>query len=132
MPASLADRIARAPRPHDPALAADDRRPLRRPEPGPARELLAGAAGCSAFLAGLIAREADWLRAALDAPPEATHGGDPRGDAGRRPAALADSLRIARAAPRCSSPSPTSAAPGISTTSPAPSPTSPTARCSSA
>ncbi len=38
----------------------------------PVRALLTGAAGCSTYLAGLMEREADWLRAALATPPEAS------------------------------------------------------------
>jgi glutamate-ammonia-ligase adenylyltransferase len=68
---ALADRVARAPRPHDPEPAAEAAARFAD-APGPVRELLAGAAGCSGHLAGLVAREADWLRAALAAPPEAS------------------------------------------------------------
>ncbi|MFO1209552.1 MAG: bifunctional [glutamine synthetase] adenylyltransferase/[glutamine synthetase]-adenylyl-L-tyrosine phosphorylase [Amaricoccus sp.] len=70
-PATLADRIVRAPRPWDPAQASDAA--LRfAAQPAPVRALLQGTAACSPFLAGLIAREADWLDQALAAPPEAT------------------------------------------------------------
>jgi glutamate-ammonia-ligase adenylyltransferase len=34
------------------------------------RDLIRGTAGCSPYLGGLMTREADWLRAALAAPPE--------------------------------------------------------------
>ena len=68
---TLAARIARAPRPYDPAMAADVAARFAA-HPEAVRALLAGTAGCSTFLAGLISREADWLEAALGQPPEAT------------------------------------------------------------
>ncbi|MBP7243503.1 bifunctional [glutamine synthetase] adenylyltransferase/[glutamine synthetase]-adenylyl-L-tyrosine phosphorylase [Amaricoccus sp.] len=82
--ASLADRISRAPIAHDPAPAADVAA-LFADLAGPVRELLAGTAGCSPYLGGLMRREADWLREALGSPPEASlaailaapHPGDP-------------------------------------------------------
>ena len=69
--ASLAARISRAPIPHDPALGAEAAA-LFADQSGPVRDLLAGTAGCSGYLGGLIRREADRLRAALAAPPEGT------------------------------------------------------------
>ena len=69
--ASLAARISRAPIPHDPALGAEAAA-LFADQSGPVRDLLAGTAGCSGYLGGLIRREADWLREALAAPPEDT------------------------------------------------------------
>ncbi len=74
----FAARISRAPAPFAPdqgqeALAA---LPSLPPE---LAEVIAGAAGCSPYLHGLILREADWLAAALSGPPEA---------------ALEDALRI--------------------------------------
>ena len=71
MGASLAERIRRAPHPHDRALLADVAASFGDVG-GPARELLDGTAGCSTFLAGLMQREAAWLREALEAPPEAS------------------------------------------------------------
>ena len=68
MPASLAERIGRAPRPYDPGMAADAAARFAA-QPEAVRALLEGTAGCSAFLAGLIAREADWLEEILAAPP---------------------------------------------------------------
>ncbi|HRO12318.1 MAG TPA: bifunctional [glutamine synthetase] adenylyltransferase/[glutamine synthetase]-adenylyl-L-tyrosine phosphorylase, partial [Amaricoccus sp.] len=64
--------------------------------PGPARALVEGTAGCSTFLAGLIEREADWLRAALDTPLEDTLAATLAAMPAEGTAALADSLRIAR------------------------------------
>ncbi|MFC3087204.1 glutamine-synthetase adenylyltransferase [Tabrizicola soli] len=67
---SLAARITRQPIAFDPAAAAD----LRLELPGFAPEvmaLMAGTAGCSPYLRGLMLREADWLRAAVEAPEAA-------------------------------------------------------------
>jgi [glutamine synthetase] adenylyltransferase / [glutamine synthetase]-adenylyl-L-tyrosine phosphorylase len=66
---SFASRIARAPRPHDPDLAAETLRAL--PEvPGPVADLVRGTAGCSPFLRGLLEREAAWLEGAFATEPE--------------------------------------------------------------
>ncbi len=95
MAGTFTDRIVRSPRPHDRALA-DEVAANLGDLPGPARELLEGAAGCSIFLAGLIAREADWLRQALAGSPEdgfaAILAAMPADDV----PALATSLRVAR------------------------------------
>lgn len=92
---SLADRITRAPRPYDaaqlPEIAA-----RFGDLAGPARALLEGAAGCSGFLAGLIGREADWLREALATPPGETLAAILAAMPAEGTAALADSLRVAR------------------------------------
>ncbi|HET9067407.1 MAG TPA: glutamine-synthetase adenylyltransferase, partial [Amaricoccus sp.] len=95
MAATLAQRIVRAPRPHDPNQVAGIAARFGDLDE-PARALLEGAAGCSAFLAGLIEREADWLRAALDTAPEEALAGILAGMPAEGTAALADSLRIAR------------------------------------
>ncbi len=71
MAAGLADLVTRAPRPHDPERGADITAPFDD-LPEAARDLLRGTGGCSGFLGGLIEREADWLRAAMAAPPEET------------------------------------------------------------
>ena len=92
---SLADRITRAPVPYDGAHLGEIAARFGD-LPGPARELLEGTAGCSPFLAGLILREADWLRAALDRPPEASFAAILAAMPAETVAALADSLRIAR------------------------------------
>ena len=85
-------------------------------QPGPVRALLEGTAGCSAFLAGLIAREADWLEAALEVAARDGARRHPRRDAGRRIAPPSPTAcGSPGAAPRSSSRSPTSAAPGAST-----------------
>ena len=67
---TLAARITRLPIPFDPAAAAD----LRDELPGFAPEvmdLLAATAACSPYLRGLMQREADWLREAVEAPETA-------------------------------------------------------------
>ncbi len=64
-------RISRVPRPFD-AEKADS---LDVPGvKGDALSLVRAAAGCSPYLAGLIAREAAWLPEAMDAPEQATRG----------------------------------------------------------
>jgi glutamate-ammonia-ligase adenylyltransferase len=67
---TLADAIIAAPRPHDTDRGAEVDALFSDLAPGP-RALLAGTAGCSGFLDGLIRREADWLRATLETTPEA-------------------------------------------------------------
>jgi glutamate-ammonia-ligase adenylyltransferase len=93
--AALADRIVRAPRPHDPALVPEIAAAFAD-LPEPARALLEGAAGCSSFLAGLIRQEADWLRAALAEPPEETFAALLAAMPTEGVAALGASLRVAR------------------------------------
>ncbi len=95
MAASLADRITRAPRPFDAAMAADAADRFAS-QPAPVRALLEGTAGCSTFLGGLIAREADWLEAALAAPPEETMAAILAAMPAESSAALADSARVAK------------------------------------
>ncbi len=67
---SFASRLTRCPIPLDPDRAADalGQLPGLMPE---LRDLVAGTAGCSPYLAGLIAREAGWIAAALEGTPEA-------------------------------------------------------------
>ena len=66
---SFAARLTRCPIPHDAEAAA--RLPAMAGDlPAGLRALLQGAAGCSTYLAGLIADEADWLAEALAAGPE--------------------------------------------------------------
>ncbi len=67
---TLADRITRAPRPHDRERGTEIAA-LFGSRTAPVRDLLAGTAGCSGYLAGLMQREADWLAEALDEAPEA-------------------------------------------------------------
>ncbi|MBM3604665.1 MAG: glutamine-synthetase adenylyltransferase [Alphaproteobacteria bacterium] len=62
---SFVSRITRLPLPMDPARGADVAG-LFPDLPAPLRDLVAGAAGSSPFLTGLLRSEADWLPAALD------------------------------------------------------------------
>ena len=92
---SLADRVARAPRPHDPAQVP----PIAArfaDLPGTVRALLTGTAGCSPYLAGLMEREAEWLREALAAPPEASLAAILEEAGGEDLAALPARLRVAK------------------------------------
>ena len=66
---SFAARLTRSPRPYDPERGADAAAALPDLPPEVA-ELIAGAAGCSPYLAGLIGGEADWLTEALHSDPD--------------------------------------------------------------
>ncbi|WP_299149938.1 glutamine-synthetase adenylyltransferase [uncultured Tateyamaria sp.] len=77
----LTDAITRLPRPHNPERGAEAVESL--PDmTGSVRDLIRGAAGCSPYLAGLIAREAAWLPGALDDVEAALHAAlePPEGD----------------------------------------------------
>ncbi|SMY09674.1 glutamine-synthetase adenylyltransferase [Flavimaricola marinus] len=69
MTKSLADRIRRTPIPYDPERGADALEALPWAK-GPMADLIAGAAGCSPYLGGLMHQEASWLEQAV-AEPEA-------------------------------------------------------------
>ncbi|SIO13434.1 glutamate-ammonia-ligase adenylyltransferase [Rhodovulum sp. ES.010] len=66
---SFASRLTRTPIPHEPerATEAEDRFSAQPPE---IRALLAGTAGCSPYLWGLMTREAEWMDAALAGDPD--------------------------------------------------------------
>ncbi len=66
---SFADRITRLPLPHDPARGADARAACASCVVV-FGDLVEGAAGSSPYLAGLIARESDWLVTATNGTPE--------------------------------------------------------------
>jgi glutamate-ammonia-ligase adenylyltransferase len=67
---SFESRITRSPRPFDPDRGAEAL--VKLPDlPPRTREVVEGAAGSSPYLAGLIAREAEWLAGAFDAPDDA-------------------------------------------------------------
>jgi glutamate-ammonia-ligase adenylyltransferase len=66
----FASRLTRAPIPFEPEPASEVRAGFADLPPG-LQEVLAGAAGCSPYLAGLMRREAPWLREALAGEPEA-------------------------------------------------------------
>ncbi|MCV2864701.1 glutamine-synthetase adenylyltransferase [Defluviimonas sp. WL0075] len=93
---SFASRLTRCPIPHDPARTEEPRVRFAALAPE-LRALLEGTAGCSPYLAGLMAREADWIEAALAGSPE-----DALEDAlslgeGVASAALGSALRQAKA-----------------------------------
>ena len=67
---TLAARLTRLPIAFDLAAAADLRAELSGFTPQ-VMDLLAATAGCSPYLRGLMLREADWLRAAVEAPEAA-------------------------------------------------------------
>ena len=67
--AAFSARLTRCPIAFDAAAGADAAQAFADLAPE-LRALLAGTAGCSPYLKGLMEREADWLRAALTAAPE--------------------------------------------------------------
>ena len=67
---SFAARLTRAPVPHEPDRAAEAAE-LFASQPSELREVLAGTAGCSPYLWGLMRRETAWLETALAGAPEA-------------------------------------------------------------
>ncbi|MGO4910298.1 glutamine-synthetase adenylyltransferase [Pseudorhodobacter sp. W20_MBD10_FR17] len=72
---NFASRITRSPMPFDPKAAADICTDFADVSPELAT-LLGGAAGCSPYLADLMAREAEWLRGALVQAPETALAGE--------------------------------------------------------
>lgn len=92
MSGPLSARIRRLPLPYDPERGT---RAVPSDAPGPLRDLLAGAAGSSPFLAELMAREGGWLVPALEDPEaafEAVLAGLPEGP----PDGLGAALRQAK------------------------------------
>ena len=67
---TFASRLTRSPDAFDAAQGADAAEAFGDFAPE-VRALIAGAAGCSPYLSGLITRDGDWLRTALDAPEDA-------------------------------------------------------------
>ncbi|MDH3262496.1 MAG: glutamine-synthetase adenylyltransferase, partial [Paracoccaceae bacterium] len=67
---SFAARLTRSPLPFEPERGAEAAA-LYGGLPPEVREVIAGAAGSSPYLAGLLARERDWAEAALSDEPEA-------------------------------------------------------------
>ncbi|WP_343082080.1 glutamine-synthetase adenylyltransferase [Ostreiculturibacter nitratireducens] len=92
---NFAARLTRCPIPYEPERGAEARALF----PGLPPEILAlveGAAGCSPYLGGLIAKEAGWLEGALAGDPEAALESALSGLAEVAPDALADALRRAK------------------------------------
>ncbi|WP_292020424.1 glutamine-synthetase adenylyltransferase [Maritimibacter sp. UBA3975] len=90
---TFASQITRSPRPFedDPAAEIAERFADLAPE---VREVLAGAAGCSPYLKGLMEKEGDWLRATLARDPAEVMGSVEIG--GDSANALSASLRQAK------------------------------------
>jgi [glutamine synthetase] adenylyltransferase / [glutamine synthetase]-adenylyl-L-tyrosine phosphorylase len=93
--ASLAARIVRAPRVHDPERAAEIEAAFADLAPE-LRGLLAATASCSPYLATLMTREAEWLREISGEPPEDTMRALVADAAAEDASALGPSLRIAK------------------------------------
>jgi len=91
----FASRITRMPIAHDPDRARDARAAVPGVAPALA-DLLSAAAGCSPYLAGLIEREAAWLRDRLAAGPEAALREAAAGLEDLPPAEVAAALRRAK------------------------------------
>ena len=92
---NFTDRLVRCPIPFDPDAAAEARA-LVPGLPDAVRDVVAGAAGGSPFLRAAIAREAEWLTGALQAPPEAARADVLTLPDGLAPAELGAALRRAR------------------------------------
>lgn len=71
MTKSLASRITRTPIPYEPDRGADALADAPWAH-GPLADLIAGTAGCSPYLAGLMRAEANWLEQATDDPEAAS------------------------------------------------------------
>jgi len=93
--AAFSARITAAPRAFEPGRGAEALSIFGAAPPDLAA-LLRGAAGSSPFLAGLIGREADWLRGAVDSAPEAALAGLLDGVARLEGPATGPGLREAR------------------------------------
>ncbi|MBW0158768.1 glutamine-synthetase adenylyltransferase [Sedimentimonas flavescens] len=92
---NFVSRLTRCPVPFEPERGADVAGQFTDLPPE-MRALVAGTAGCSPFLAGLLTREATWLRAALAETPEAALAAE-LARIGEVPLdALADELRRAK------------------------------------
>lgn len=92
---SFASRLTRCPIPFEADRAADvlARFPALPPE---LRDLIAGTAGCSPYLAGLMMKEADWIEPALAGDPEAALDDALSGLEELAPDALGSALRRAK------------------------------------
>lgn len=93
---SFAARLTRVPLPFDGDAAAELRAQFND-QPPELRDLLAGTAGCSPFLRGLMVQHADWLREALTIGPEGAVGAIMAGLAPGEPGDVGRALRRAKA-----------------------------------
>ena len=91
----FARRLTRSPIAHDPDCGAEAHR-IFADQPPEIRDLLAGAAGCSPFLKGVMEREAEWLREALAQGPEAALDAELAALVPEAPAATGSALRRAK------------------------------------
>ncbi len=95
MTATFASRLTRQPRPFDAAVAADTAR--RFADLGPDLSgFLKATAACAPYLAGLMAREEAWLRAALTRDPDTVLAAEFAGLGALTPDTLAAGLRQAK------------------------------------
>ena len=92
---TFASRLTRSPIPYDVQHAGEPRARFGDLAPELV-ELLAGTAGCSPYLAGLMNREAEWLEVALLAQPEDAVSTELAGLAGQGSEALGVALRRAK------------------------------------
>ncbi|MFZ1661570.1 MAG: glutamine-synthetase adenylyltransferase [Paracoccaceae bacterium] len=92
---TFASRLTRSPIPYDVHHAGEPRARFGGLAPELV-ELLAGTAGCSPYLAGLMNREAEWLEVALLAKPEDAVSTELAGLAGQGSEALGVALRRAK------------------------------------
>ena len=91
---TFAARLNRSPTAFDPEIGREVAEQFAD-QPPEIRELIAGTAGCSPYLAGLLRREADWLVAAFDDPEAARD--EVLSDIGRLAGAdLKPGLRVAK------------------------------------
>ncbi|WP_049645322.1 bifunctional [glutamine synthetase] adenylyltransferase/[glutamine synthetase]-adenylyl-L-tyrosine phosphorylase [Candidatus Rhodobacter oscarellae] len=93
---SFAARMTRSPEPYDAELGQSTAARFAD-QPAELRGLIAGTAGCSPYLKGLIERNADWLEAALDSGPEAAFEAVLAGLDEVAPEAMEQGLRQAKA-----------------------------------
>ena len=93
---TFASRLTRCPIPFDPARGQEARARFAGLAPE-LQALIAGAAGCSPYLGGLLQREAEWIEAALAGQPEAALDAALAGLGALGSEALAPALRQAKA-----------------------------------
>ncbi|MBV1864159.1 MAG: bifunctional [glutamine synthetase] adenylyltransferase/[glutamine synthetase]-adenylyl-L-tyrosine phosphorylase [Rhodobacteraceae bacterium] len=92
---ALKDLLKTAPIPFEPELTQEVLAKLGLAE-GHAKELVAGIAGCSPYLRGLLMREADWFAGALNLEPEEVFTAILASTGAQAPQELSIQLRIAK------------------------------------
>ena len=93
---NFSSRLTRCPIPFEPARGQEVRAHFARLPPD-LRDLVAGAAGCSPYLAGLMERQTDWICSALQDAPEAALDAALHGLGGLGSDTLGPALRQAKA-----------------------------------